>query len=39
MNQYLDKFILCPPFEYAMATVEALVIHINNVDISKLETQ
>ncbi|OHT09059.1 hypothetical protein TRFO_04628 [Tritrichomonas foetus] len=36
MNQYLAKFILCPPFEYALATVEALVIHINNLDISKL---
>lgn len=37
MNLYLAKFVLCPPFEYALTTVEALVIHINTLDISKLD--
>ena len=36
MNLYLAKFVLCPPFEYALTTVEALVIHINTLDINQL---
>ncbi|KAK8888973.1 hypothetical protein M9Y10_033714 [Tritrichomonas musculus] len=37
MNMYLAQFVLCPPFEYALTTVEALVIHIKTLDISKLD--